>query len=120
MTLRESPSRDLKEAQMATVTIDGVIFSGNNVTIHNGRVTVDGKAMDGVLNGVVEVRVTEGVLGSLECDASVTCGDVAGSVSAGGSVTCGNIGSVCQAGGSVTARGQIGGAIQAGGSVRVG
>ena len=105
---------------MARITIDGANFVGNNITIRNGKVTIDGKVQDGTLAGVVEVRVVEGVLGGLECDASVTCGEVRGDVSAGGSVSCQNIGGAIQCGGSVTARGRAGGTIQAGGSVRIG
>lgn len=105
---------------MATINIDGRTFSGNNVTIRNGRVIIDGKEQEGAVNGVVEVRVTEGILDKLETDASVTCGDVRGTVQAGGSVTCNNVGGTIQAGGSVTAKGRAGGTIMAGGSVRVG
>jgi hypothetical protein len=105
---------------MASVVIDGKSFNGNNITIRNGRVTVDGVTQDGTLHGVVEVRVVEGVLAKLECDASVTCGDVCGSVSAGGSVTCNNVGGHVSAGGSVRAAGKTGGNTSAGGSVRIG
>lgn len=105
---------------MATIIIDGARFDGNNISIRNGRVTIDGKLQDGTLNGVVEVRVVEGILGRLECDAAVTCGEVRGDVSAGGSVTCENVGGGIQAGGSVKARGRAGGTIQAGGSVSIG
>ena len=105
---------------MARITIDGASFVGNSVTIRNGKVVVDGVAQEGNLHGVVEVKIVEGALGSLECDASVTCGEVRGDVSAGGSVRCGNVGGTIQCGGSVTAAGRAGGAIHAGGSVRVG
>lgn len=105
---------------MATINIDGMTFSGNNITIRNGRVIIDGKPQDGTLNGTVEIKITEGVLNKLETDSSVTCGDVRGDVSAGGAVTCNNIGGICQAGGSVRAAGRAGGTIQAGGSVKIG
>lgn len=105
---------------MAKITIGGVSFEGNNITIRNGRVIVDGIVADGTVNGVVEIRILEGVLNNLETDASVTCGQVNGSVSAGGSVHCENVGGGVQAGGSVSANGRLGGTIQAGGSVRIG
>ena len=102
------------------ITIDGRTFSGNNVTIRNGIVTIDGVRQDGSVNGVVEVRVAEGSLVSLETDASVTCGSVGGNVSAGGSVRAHNIAGAVSAGGSVSASGRLGGSISAGGSVRIG
>jgi hypothetical protein len=42
---------------MATITINGVTFTGNSVSIVNGRVTVDGAAGDGTVSGVVEVKL---------------------------------------------------------------
>ena len=66
------------------ITIDGVTFTGNNIQIRgNGQVYVDGVLQQGTLNGVVEVRVVEGILGSLRSDAAVTCGEVRGDVTAG-------------------------------------
>jgi len=98
---------------MGTIIINGKRFVGNNITIRNGKVVIDGKAQDGEMKGVVEVRVIEGVLGRVECDASVTCGEVWGNVAAGASVTGENVGGSIQAGGSVTAGDRAGGAIQA-------
>ena len=105
---------------MAKITIDGRTFSGNSMSIRDGVVIVDGVRQDGIVHGVVEVRVVEGSLGSLETDASVTCGDIQGDVSAGGSVTCKDVSGKIEAGGSVRAAGRAGGAINAGGSVRIG
>ena len=102
------------------IIIDGKVFQGNNITIRNGRVTIDGRPQDGELHGVIEVKITEGTLHNLDTDSSVTCGSVSGYVSAGGSVTCGDVGGTAQAGGSITAKGRLGGTIQAGGSVRIG
>ena len=104
---------------MATITIDGRTFHGNSVAIRNGKVTIDGAAQDGTLNGVVEIKVTDGLLGRLDCDASVSCGDIRGNVSAGGSVNCDDVGGNVSAGGSVNAD-SIAGAVNAGGSVRHG
>lgn len=103
---------------MGRITIDGRAFSGNSVTIRNGVVTIDGVQQDGTLHGVVEVRVVEGVLGRLDCDGSVTCGEVAGNVSAGGSVKADNVKGNVSAGGSITC-GEVGGSANAGGSVRM-
>lgn len=102
---------------MATIIIDGRRFTGNSVSIVNGRVIIDGKPQDGALNGVVEIKITEGVLGHLTCDAAISCGKVEGNVTAGGSVSCDDVAGSVQAGGSVSC-GKIGGSVLAGGSVR--
>lgn len=104
---------------MAQVTIGGRSFSGKNITIRNGVVTIDGSLQEGTLNGVVEIRVTEGIIQTLETDSSVNCGEVRGNVSAGGSVNCDGIDGNVSAGGSVNAD-SIAGAVNAGGSVRHG
>lgn len=103
---------------MGRIVIDGRTFEGNSISIRNGHVVIDGVAQDGQLSGVVEVRIVEGVLGKLECDASVTCGEVRGDISAGGSVRCGNVSGSVSAGGSVTCA-NAGANISAGGSVRI-
>jgi hypothetical protein len=108
-----------QEDGMAKITIDGKSFIGANVTIRNGVISIDGKVQDGTLNGVVEIRIVEGVLEKLETDASVTCGAVSGDVAAGGSVNCESVGGDIRAGGSVNARGPAGGSIRAGGSVNL-
>jgi hypothetical protein len=89
---------------MGTIIINGKRFEGNDVTIRDGKVVIDGKPQDGELHGDVELQVVEGVFGSAECVASVT---------AGASVTGENVGGSIQAGGSVTAGDRAGGAIQA-------
>lgn len=101
---------------MATINIDGRVFSGRSVSIRNGVVTIDGARQDGTLSGQVEIKITEGVLERLEADGSVTCGEVRGDVMAGGSVRCGDVGGTVQAGGSITC-GNVRGSLMAGGSV---
>jgi len=101
---------------MATITIDGKTFTGRSVTIINGRVTIDGQLQDGTLQGVVEIRITEGVLHDLHTDASVVCGEVGGSVTAGGSVNADDVLGSVTAGGSVNCD-AVGGSVMAGGSV---
>ena len=103
---------------MGTIKIDGRQFQGNNITIRNGVVTIDGVAQEGTLSGVVEIRVVEGVINQLTCDGSVTCGDVHGDVDAGGSVKCASVGGSVDAGGSVTCE-VVGGSVDAGGSIRI-
>lgn len=104
---------------MATVTIDGRMFSGHRVAIINGKVMIDGVAQDGSLTGVVEIRIIEGVLQELNTDAAVSCGEVRGSVRAGGSVNCDGVGGNVSAGGSVNC-GDVRGNVVAGGSIRHG
>ena len=104
---------------MATIVIDGRSFSGRSVSIINGKVTIDGVVQDGSLSGIVEVRIIEGVLQELSCDASVNCSEVRGNVRASGSVNCGDISGSVNAGGSVNC-GSVGGGVNAGGSVRHG
>ncbi len=99
------------------VKIDGRTFQGNNVSIINGHVTIDGKPIDGQLNGVVKIEI-EGVLQSLATDADVHCGDVQGDVKAGMSVTCGSVGGDVDAGMSVTC-GTVAGDVEAGMGVTV-
>lgn len=104
---------------MAKIIIDGRTFAGNNISIRNGVVTIDGVKQDGSLTGVVEIRVVEGVLGQLETDASVSCGMVNGHVRAGGSVSCGDVGGSASAGGSISC-GDVTGSVSSGGSVNMG
>lgn len=104
---------------MATIVINGQKFTGNNVNIVGGRVIIDGVEQLNGQSGVLEVRVTEGTLGELKADGSVTCGSVTGNVAAGGSVNCDDVGGNVSAGGSVNCD-NVGGRISAGGSVRMG
>ena len=126
---------------MGTISIGGRTYTGNNISIINNRIYIDGVLQtDGgtgeatKLQGVVEVRVLEGIIHELKCDASVTCGPVTGNVTADGSVSCDDVGGSVKAGGSVscddvtgsvTAGGsvscdKVGGSVTAGGSVRHG
>ncbi len=92
-----------------------ISVEGNNVSIINDTVMVDGKVIKRSASGVVKV-VVQGTINELRTDASVECGDVAGSVEAGGSVNCKNVGKDVDAGGSVNSM-KVGGDIDAGGSV---
>lgn len=62
---------------------------GNNVTIRNGTVYIDGVPVDSGLSGVVQI-IWQGDLASLEAEGSVTCDNIYGNVSAGNSVHCKN------------------------------
>lgn len=102
------------------VIINGQRFDGNNVSIINGVVVIDGNttSLNG-LSGVVKIEV-QGNLTSLKTDASVTVnGSVLGDVSCGGSLHCGDVGGSASSGGSVKCD-KVGGSLNAGGSVRIG
>jgi hypothetical protein len=105
---------------MATINIGGVKVTGNNISIVNNKVYIDGNLMEGdpaVAGGILEVRILEGTVEHVSADGSVTAGSIKGNVSAGGSVTCDCVGGSLTAGGSVKC-GRVGGSISAGGSVR--
>lgn len=102
---------------MATIVIGGRTYRGNSVSITNGVVVIDGVRQDDSVSGVVEIRVIEGLLGSLSSDASVVCGEVRGDVNVGGSVTCRGVGGSVTAGGSVNC-GDVQGSARAGGSIK--
>lgn len=100
---------------MNTVTINGKTHSSNgNISVVNGTVIIDGKAVDTAEN-VLRIEVT-GTLNNLTTDLSVNCDDIQGNVEAGGSVNCDNVGGIVQAGGSVNCD-NVGGSVQAGGSI---
>jgi len=88
--------------------IDGREIRGGSISIINGVVTIDGVRQTDTVSGVVEIRVVEGVLGKVECDAPLTCGDVHGDVRCNGPMTCGDIGGNATAHGPMTC-GDIGG-----------
>ena len=83
---------------MGTIIINGKRFDGNNVTVRDGKVVIDGKAKDGELIGDIELQVVEGVSGNVECVASVTGGEARGDVAAAALVTAGD-----RAGGAIQA-----------------
>lgn len=91
------------------IVIDGREFTGSNISIVNGKVTVDGVVQEGQLVGNVKIDVHGDVLslGSGSGDVTVTgscgsvqtmsgdveCGNVTGNVKTmSGDVTCGTIG----------------------------
>ena len=90
------------------INIDGREFCGNNVTINNGRVTVDGVTQDGELVGDInvtihgDVELIENACGAVKANkvgsihtqsGDVVCGDVTGSVQTmSGDIACESIG----------------------------
>ena len=108
-----------------SVTINGKTFEGNNLTIRNRTVFIDGKqVMDDydsrkaykLPEGRVSIELT-GAIGSVNCDESVIVnGTVTGDVNAQGSVTCDDVGRDVHAQGSVSCD-DVHGDVAAGGSV---
>lgn len=87
------------------VEINGLHYTGHNISINGARVVIDGVTQDAILTRVVNVNVVgncesiesasgqvmvQGTVGRiLTGSGDVTCGDVSGSVQTGsGDVTC--------------------------------
>jgi formylmethanofuran dehydrogenase subunit C len=73
---------------MGTIIINGKRFDGNNVTVRDGKIIIDGKPQDDELHGDVELQVVESVAGRAECVASVTSGATRGDAAASATVSC--------------------------------
>lgn len=103
-----------------SVTVNGRTYEGNNVTVTNNRVIIDGVDVTNkdTPKTILQIEI-KGTLASLTTDASVSCNSIAGDVHAGGSVNCDDVKGNVSAGGSVNAD-DIGGNVNAGGSVRRG
>jgi hypothetical protein len=104
---------------MNSIIIDGkrITVQGNNISIVNGQISIDGKTIDDNLSGEVHI-IWEGDLANLTTDGSVTCNDVHGNVSSGGSANIGgNVGGNIFSGGSANITGNVSGSVSAGGSI---
>ena len=105
---------------MNTININGksIQVSGNNISVINDKVYVNGKLVTEGLSGNVNISF-EGELANLKADGSVEVnGEVLGNVDAGGSVKCENVQGYVDAGGSVNCK-NVGGNIDAGGSIKM-
>lgn len=106
-----------------TVTVNGKTKTltapeGQNISVINGRILVDGKDYTDeceLPENVVKIEV-KGTLLNLETDATVNCENVEGNVVARGSVNCDRVAGNVQAGGSVNCD-NVNGDVVAGGSV---
>lgn len=105
---------------MNSIIIDGkrINVQGNNISIINGIISIDGKIIDNNLSGEVHI-IWEGDLANLTTDANVTCGNVHGNVSCGvGSANVsGNVGGNVSSGGSANITSNVSGSVSAGGSI---
>ena len=87
---------------MGTININGVTYEGDNISVKNGEVTIDGVLQQKTPTGKISIMITGGQLSMISTDASVEVfGSVQGNVSAGGSVNCDDVGGSITAGGSV-------------------
>lgn len=120
-----------------SITIGGkrLTYEGNNVTIRNGTVMVDGKVVTGgekteglvieKIEGATNIEAYESltihgnVQGDVDARKSLSCGDVEGDVRADSSVNCGDINGDLYANGSANC-GDVGGNVNAGRSVNCG
>jgi len=74
------------------VVIDGKSFSGSNISISNGKVTVDGVVQDGSLSGDVNV-VIHGDVQMIESQSGIVTAQNVGEINTGsGDVKCGDVG----------------------------
>ena len=104
---------------MATISINGMSFSGDNITIIDNDIIIDGKSAIKVPENTLQIKIT-GTLNSVSCDRSLNvCGLIQGDVEAKGSINCDDVNGNVIAGGSVNCD-KVRGNIQASGSVNRG
>lgn len=77
----------LKDAPASSITVNGRTYRGNNVSIVNGKITVDGKEVDTPSEKKIHITI-DGDIGSLNLD----CGEIEVSGDVGNLVShCGNV-----------------------------
>ena len=103
---------------MGNISINGKKYSGNNISMINGKVMIDGKEVDkkskkhefvikiekgAVVENIIsdESIVVNGDCQNVVSKGSVNCDDVKGNIKARGSVNCDNVNGNVDAGGSV-------------------
>ena len=74
------------------IVIDGREFQGNNVSIVNGKVTVDGVVQDGELSGPVTVTVHGNVENLSNISGDVTANNVGRIKTTSGDIRCSDVG----------------------------
>lgn len=115
---------------MGSITINGKNYVGNNITIRNNEVFIDGKSVD--KNSDSPVIKIEGVINNLDCDMNVdvkgevksanikgnlNCDDILGDVQCGGNINCDDVEGNIHAGGNVRCD-DVSGNINAGGNIK--
>lgn len=116
ITIKERKRKNMSKNK---ITINGNTYeaSGKNIVAMDNAVFVDGKKIEGSLQGDIHITF-EGDLASLHTKGSATVnGDIKDSVDANGSVEIiGNVGGSVKSGGSVKCR-NVNGGVTAGGSI---
>ena len=102
---------------MNRIVVNGksINCSGNNVSIINNKIFVDGKEITDEATKNCDVYIY-GDVENIECQGSVNCNDVKGDIKAGGSVNCDDVGGNIICGGSVNCD-EIKGSVNAGWSI---
>ncbi|KMY86077.1 Phage protein [Candidatus Paraburkholderia calva] len=98
----------------ATITINGVTYSGNSVSVRSKRVIVDGQdvTVDDATRITIEVHGNIETLQCDNCDTAMIHGEVGSVTTASGNVQCSDVrGSVRTASGNVNC-GDIGGEVR--------
>lgn len=85
------------------VNVNGVTYEGNNVSIENNRIYIDGVLQgQDPLSGVVAIEIS-GDLNNFSCDANATVnGEIKGDVEVNGTLQCGPIEGNVEINGSAT------------------
>lgn len=83
--------------KLGKVLKSGTTFSGDSISIVGRRIIIDGKVVSEDAEGVVELRILDGIVKDVRSDMNVTCEEVRGNVEAGMNVRCGNIGGNAEA-----------------------
>ena len=106
---------------MGTVKVNGKTYHGNNISVINGKIIVDGKEqLSSDCNAELKI-VVNGQVDKIITDRSVTVkGNISGNIECGGSCSVdGSVGGEVDCGGSCNVGGSVLGDIDAGGSVSI-
>ena len=102
---------------MNKIVVNGktIQCNGNNVSIVNNKVFVDGKEISDEAVKKCDVYIY-GDVENISCEGSIQCNDVKGDIECGGSVNCDNVGGSINCGGSCNCD-EVKGNVTAGGSI---
>lgn len=76
---------------MSNININGKVFQGDNITINNGKVIIDGREVTDHGRSAQIVVEVHGNVNKLDCNSCIIHGDVTGDVDAN-TVNCKNVG----------------------------
>ena len=105
---------NIKMSGNGSVVIDGKSFSGGDISINNGVVTIDGVNQDGTLSGPINV-VVHGDVQLLESRAGNVTAQNVGEISTGsGDVICSNVNGSVRTGSGDVECGTVSGSVRTG------